>query len=123
MIRQLYCLKKASQMASKSLSGNRCTWKSIIFLGIPAIVVTIRAFVNLVLVSTTGIHNQWKGHPARPALPVSIPSGSVGIVADRLVKDSFEYTFNRPVGDFDYELGAWGKEAPPSSENSGPAAK
>lgn len=79
--------------------------------------------MNLFLVSTTGIHNQRKGHPARPALPVSIPGSSVGIVADRLVKDSFEYTFIRPVGDFDYEPGTWGKEAPPSSENSGPAAK
>jgi hypothetical protein len=55
------------------------------------------------------------------SLPVSIPSGSVGIVADRLVKDSFEYTFIRPVGNFDYELGTWGKKALSSSENSGPA--
>lgn len=57
------------------------------------------------------------------SLPVSIPSGSVGTVANSLVKDSFEYTFIRPVGNFDYELGTWGKEAPPSSENSGAAAK
>lgn len=52
------------------------------------------------------------------SLPVSIPSGSVGAVAKSLVKDSFEYTFIRPVGNFDYELGTWGKEAPPISENS-----
>ena len=57
------------------------------------------------------------------SLPVSIPSGSVGTAANSLVKDSFEYTFIRPVGDFDYELGTWGKEAPPSSESSGAAAK
>ena len=44
--------------------------------------------------------------------------GSVGAVAKSLVKDSFEYTFIRPVGNFDYELGTWGKEAPPISENS-----
>lgn len=57
------------------------------------------------------------------SLPVSIPSGSVGAAANSLVKDSFEYTFIRPVGDFDYELGTWGKEAPPSSESSGATAK
>lgn len=57
------------------------------------------------------------------SLPVSIPSGSVGTAANRLVKDSFEYTFIRPVGDFDYELGTWGKEAPPSSENAGSQEK
>ncbi|MDD4092609.1 MAG: hypothetical protein PHQ63_08605 [Smithellaceae bacterium] len=57
------------------------------------------------------------------SLPVSIPSGSVGTVANSLVKESFEYTFIRPIGDFDYELGTWGKEAPPSPENSGAAEK
>ncbi|GEM_PF-93634 len=57
------------------------------------------------------------------SLPVSVPSGSVGTVAKSLVKDSFEYTFIRPVGDFDYELGTWGKEAPPTSENPGNRTK
>ena len=57
------------------------------------------------------------------SLPVSIPSGSVGTAANSLVKDSFEYTFIRPVGDFDYELGTWGKKAPSSSENSSPVEK
>jgi hypothetical protein len=41
------------------------------------------------------------------ALPVSIPSGSVKKVGQRLVSDPVEFTFVRPVGDFDYRLGTW----------------
>jgi hypothetical protein len=35
------------------------------------------------------------------ALPVSIPSGSVERVGQRLVVDPFKYTFVRPIGYFD----------------------
>ncbi len=41
------------------------------------------------------------------ALPVSLPSRSVGNVGQRLVLDPVEFTFIRPVGNFDYRLGAW----------------
>lgn len=41
------------------------------------------------------------------ALPVSLPSGSVGNVGQRLVLDPVEFTFVRPVGNFDYRLGTW----------------
>lgn len=41
------------------------------------------------------------------ALPVSIPSGSIGTVGQRLVLDPVEFTFVRPVGNFDYKLGTW----------------
>jgi hypothetical protein len=38
------------------------------------------------------------------SLPVAIPSGSVGHVWQALVADPAEYTFVRPVGDFDYRV-------------------
>lgn len=41
------------------------------------------------------------------ALPVAIPSRSVKKVGQRLVADPVEFTFIRPVGDFDYKLGTW----------------
>lgn len=41
------------------------------------------------------------------SLPVALPSGSVGIVGQRLVADPVEFTFVRPIGDFDYKLGTW----------------
>ena len=41
------------------------------------------------------------------ALPVSIPSRSIGNVGQRLVLDPIEFTFIRPVGNFDYTLGTW----------------
>ncbi len=41
------------------------------------------------------------------ALPVALPSGSVAKVGRRLILDPVEFTFIRPVGDFDYKLGAW----------------
>lgn len=41
------------------------------------------------------------------ALPVALPSGSVSKVGRRLVLDPVEFTFIRPVGDFDYKLGTW----------------
>jgi hypothetical protein len=41
------------------------------------------------------------------SLPVAIPSGSVKNVGRRLVLDPVEFTFIRPVGDFDYRLGTW----------------
>lgn len=34
------------------------------------------------------------------ALPFTLPSGSVGDAAHELVGKPFEYTFNRPLGDF-----------------------
>jgi hypothetical protein len=43
------------------------------------------------------------------ALPAALPTGSVGKVGRRLVLDPVEFTFVRPVGDFDYKLGTWGK--------------
>jgi hypothetical protein len=48
------------------------------------------------------------------SLPVSVPSGSVGTVWKRLVADPFEFTFVRPVGDFDYQVGTgeWKKKSP-----------
>ena len=36
------------------------------------------------------------------ALPFTLPSGSVEKTANALVADPFEYTFNRPLGDFDH---------------------
>jgi len=44
------------------------------------------------------------------SLPVAIPTGSVGNVGRRLVADTVEYTFVRPVGDFDYKLGTWSRK-------------
>jgi hypothetical protein len=41
------------------------------------------------------------------SLPVAIPSSSVKTVGRRLVMDPIEFTFIRPVGDFDYKLGTW----------------
>ena len=41
------------------------------------------------------------------SLPVAIPTGSVGKVGRRLVVDPVEFTFVRPIGDFDYQLGTW----------------
>ena len=38
------------------------------------------------------------------ALPFSLPSGSVETAGKLLVADPFEYTFARPLGDFDYKL-------------------
>lgn len=34
------------------------------------------------------------------ALPFSIPTGSTGKAADKLVADPFRYTFTRPLGNF-----------------------
>jgi hypothetical protein len=39
------------------------------------------------------------------ALPFSIPSGSVEKSGKLLMSDPFEYTFARPLGDFDYKVG------------------
>ena len=39
------------------------------------------------------------------ALPFSIPSGSVEKSGKLLMADPFEYTFFRPLGDFDYKAG------------------
>jgi hypothetical protein len=36
------------------------------------------------------------------SLPFAIPSGSVGRAGKLLVADPFNYTFCRPLGDFDY---------------------
>lgn len=44
------------------------------------------------------------------SLPVAIPTGSVGNVGRRLMGDPAEYTFVRPVGDFEYKLGTWGQK-------------
>jgi hypothetical protein len=33
------------------------------------------------------------------ALPFSIPSGSVGLTAQTLIAEPFQYTFTRPLGD------------------------
>jgi len=41
------------------------------------------------------------------ALPISLPTGSVGKVGQRLVLDPVEFTFVRPIGNFDYKLGTW----------------
>ena len=41
------------------------------------------------------------------SLPVALPTGSVGKVGQRLVEDPVEFTFVRPIGDFDYKLGTW----------------
>ena len=41
------------------------------------------------------------------SLPVALPTGSVGKVGQRLVADPVEFTFVRPIGDFDYKLGTW----------------
>lgn len=41
------------------------------------------------------------------SLPFSLPTGTVHTVAQRLILDPVEYTFVRPVGDFDYQLGTW----------------
>lgn len=39
------------------------------------------------------------------SLPFSIPSDSVGTAGKLLVSDPFEFTFKRPLGDFDYRVG------------------
>jgi hypothetical protein len=39
------------------------------------------------------------------ALPFSIPSGSVEKSGKLLVSEPFEYTFARPLGDFNYKTG------------------
>lgn len=39
------------------------------------------------------------------SLPFSIPSGSTGTAGKLLVADPFNYTFCRPLGDFDYKVG------------------
>ena len=38
------------------------------------------------------------------ALPFSIPTGSVGTVAQKLIADPFSFTFNRPLGVFSPEV-------------------
>ena len=40
------------------------------------------------------------------ALPFAIPSGSVDTAGKLLVADPVKYTFCRPLGDFDYKVGA-----------------
>ena len=39
------------------------------------------------------------------SLPFAIPSGSVEKAGKLLVADPFNYTFCRPLGDFDYKVG------------------
>jgi len=39
------------------------------------------------------------------SLPFAIPSGSVDKAGKLLVADPFNYTFCRPLGDFDYKVG------------------
>src|SRR5512136_493369 len=39
------------------------------------------------------------------SLPFAIPSGSVDKAGKLLVADPFNYTFCRPLGDFDYRVG------------------
>ena len=39
------------------------------------------------------------------SLPFAIPSGSVETAGRLLVADPFTYTFERPLGDFDYKVG------------------
>ena len=39
------------------------------------------------------------------ALPFSIPSDSVGAAGQLLVVDPCKFTFQRPLGDFDYRVG------------------
>jgi hypothetical protein len=39
------------------------------------------------------------------SLPFAIPSGSVEKTGKLLVADPFNYTFCRPLGDFDYKVG------------------
>lgn len=39
------------------------------------------------------------------SLPFAIPSGSVEKAGKLLVSDPFNYTFCRPLGDFDYKVG------------------
>lgn len=46
------------------------------------------------------------------ALPVALPSGSVKKVGRQLVMNPVEFTFVRPVGDFDYQLGSWPPKQP-----------
>jgi hypothetical protein len=41
------------------------------------------------------------------SLPFSLPTGSVPKVAQVLILDPVEFTFIRPVGNFDYKLGTW----------------
>ncbi len=41
------------------------------------------------------------------SLPFSLPTGTAHKVAQRLILDPVEFTFVRPVGDFDYKLGTW----------------
>ncbi|MBI5642379.1 MAG: hypothetical protein HY954_02775 [Deltaproteobacteria bacterium] len=35
------------------------------------------------------------------ALPFSLPTGSVGVTAEKLIGEPIEYTFKRPVGELD----------------------
>ncbi len=41
------------------------------------------------------------------ALPVAIPSRSVSTAGRKLVLDPIEFTFIRPLGDTNYQLGTW----------------
>ncbi len=36
------------------------------------------------------------------ALPFTLPTGTVGTVADKLVIEPFRFTFQRPIGETDY---------------------
>ncbi len=47
------------------------------------------------------------------ALPVALPSRSVSTAGRKLVLDPIEFTFIRPLGDLNYQLGTW-----PSSTDS-----
>jgi hypothetical protein len=44
------------------------------------------------------------------SMPFTLPTGSGKIVSQRLVEDPVEFTFVRPVGDFDYKLGTWARQ-------------
>lgn len=46
------------------------------------------------------------------ALPAALVSRSVGKTAERLVLDPVEFTFVRPLGNFDYRLGTWMQPQP-----------
>jgi hypothetical protein len=41
------------------------------------------------------------------SLPISIPSGSVGAVAQKLVAEPFAFTFTRPLGTFPESMQVW----------------
>jgi len=40
-------------------------------------------------------------------LPVSVPSGSTGVVAQKLVAEPFNFTFTRPLGYFPTDAAIW----------------